>query len=198
MPESCRTRTGRFSDLRGWAFVAVAAVVVAATFAAPASAADLAAARKLFNSGKYVECVEACAEGVAEEPRDEGWWLLKVRAELATGQYPQALQTFEAANERHDRSLPLLLLGYDVYRANDRPAEADQLLIVIRALASRASWRYTDAASRIALGQALLRAGADARQVLELFYDQAKKDSPTAVEPYIASGELALEKHDYA
>ena len=198
MPECRRTRTGRGRHTRGRALLTVAAVVWSLSAVAPASAAELAEARKLFNTGKYVECAEACAEGVADEPRDEGWWLLKVRAELATGQYPQALQTFEAANERHERSLPLLLLGYDVYRANDRPAEADQLLIVIRALASRASWRYTDAASRIALGQALLRAGADARQVLELFYDQAKKDSPTAVEPYIASGELALEKHDYA
>ena len=40
--------------------------------------------------------------------------------------------------------------------------------------------------------------GADARAVLETFYDKAKKDSPESAEPYIASGELALEKHDYA
>ena len=117
---------------------------------------------------------------------------------MAVGQYPQALQTYQAAVDRHERSIPLLMAGYEVLRANDRPREADESLIVIRALASRTPWRYADAASRTALGRSLLLSGADARQVLELFYDQAKKDNPTSPEPYLAIGALSLEKHDYA
>lgn len=176
--------------------LAVSATVLGMTTAA--TGANITDAQKLFKSGKYLECIAACDDAIEDERLDEAWWALKIRAELATGQYSLALETFQAANDRHERSIPLLLLGYDVYRVNDRPREADEMLLVIRALASRTPWRYTDAASRVALGRSLLRAGADARQVLELFYDQARKDNPTAVEPYLASGELALEKHDPA
>ena len=163
-----------------------------------ARAADLDDAQKLYKSGQYAECIAACADAIGDSRLDEGWWLLKIKAELTVGQYPQALQTYQAAVDRHERSIPLLMAGFDVLRANDRPREADEALIVIRALASRTPWRYTDCSSRTALGRSLLLSGADARQVLELFYDQAKKDNPTSPEPYLAGGALALEKHDYA
>ena len=139
-----------------------------------ARAADLDDAQKLYRSGKYEECIEACAKGVEGISRDENWWILKARAELATGKYPQALETFEAAQSRYERSIPVLLAGYDVFRANNKPEEADGLLIAIRTLAVRTPWRYSDSGSKVALGRALLKGGADARQVLELFFDQAK------------------------
>ncbi len=44
------------------------------------------------------------------------------------------------------------------------------------------------------MGRTLLLARADARQVLELFYDRAKKDSPGAVEPHLASRNCAHRK----
>ena len=177
-------------------------VLLAANWAGAAAAAvasiDLADAQTLFNSGKYTECVAACAAAIADNRMDEGWWLLKISAELTTGQYPQALQTYQVAVDQHERSIPLLLAGYNVYRANGKPAEADEALLTIRALAARAPWRYSDSASRVALGRSLLLGGADARQVLELFYDPAKKDAPSSAEPWVASGDLALEKHDNA
>ena len=72
------------------------------------------------------------------------------------------------------------------------------MLRTIRLLAAESAWRYRDAKSQVALGQAMLAMGADARQVLEKVYDQAKKDDPTSPEPYVASGELALLKSDKA
>jgi tetratricopeptide (TPR) repeat protein len=154
-----------------WAWLTLALPLLAPA----ARAADLDDAHKLYKSGKYAECVAACAEAISDSRLDEGWWLLKIKAEMAAGQYPQALQTYQAALDRHERSIPLLMAGYDVLRANDKPREADEALIVIRALASRTPWRYADAASRTALGRSLLLSGADARQVLVLFYVQAKK-----------------------
>jgi tetratricopeptide (TPR) repeat protein len=188
-----RSRTGRWALAGAWILPALVAALPVA-----ARAADLADAKKLFNTGKYTECIAACDDAIDDNRLDEGWYLLKIRAELTTGQYQKALESYQAATERHERSVPLLLGGYDVYRANDNAAQADEALLVIRALASRAPWRYTDATSRVALGRSLLLAGADARQVLELFYDQAKKDNPEAPDPYLAAGDLALEKHDGA
>jgi tetratricopeptide (TPR) repeat protein len=179
----------------GWAVVIS---LVLALWLTPAAAAELEDAEKLFYSGKYAECIDACQKAIGGNAWAEGWRLLKIRSELATGKYAEALKSYEATVAVYRTSVLLRLLGYDVLRANDRPKDADQLLRNIQELASRDPWRYTDAANRVAIGRTLLLAGADARQVLELFYDRAKKDSPTAVEPYVASGELALDKHDFA
>ena len=153
----------------------------------------------MFNTGKYDQCIELCAEAVRGRQWDESWWLLKIRAELATGKYDQALESLAAGTDRFETSARLRLLGRDVLRANNMPREAEELLVGIRAMAGRAPWRYSDAPSRVALGKTLLLlGGVDARQVLELFYDRVKKEEPESPDAYFASGELALEKNDYA
>src|SRR5687768_5866870 len=151
-----------------------------------AAAEQLSDAKKLFNSGQYEQSRVACRAAIEAKQRDEGWWLLKIRAELATGQYADALKTYENAAAVYETSLPLRLLGYDVLRMNDKVNESEALLVSMRELAARSPWRYSDPANRVALGRALLLAGADARQVLELFLDRAKKEDPTAPEPYFA------------
>lgn len=191
MRDPRRTRIGRP--------VSIALLTLSlAVFAAAARGADLFDARTLYNTGEYAQCIDACEQALAARQRDEGWWLLKIRAELATGKYPEALETFEAAIDRFQTSARVRLIGCDVLRFNDRTDDARQLLVSIRALAARAPWRYSDAPSRVALGRALIRGGADARQVLELFFDNAKKQEPSSADPWIAGGELALEKNDYA
>ncbi len=172
--------------------------LVVACWLSPVAAAELDDAEKLFNSGKYGECIKACEQAIAGNAWPEGWRLLKIRAEMATGKYADALKSYETTAAVYRTSILLRLLGYEVLRANDRPKDADLLLKNIQRLASDDALRYADAANRVAIGRTLLLAGADARQVLELFYDHAKKYSPTLAEPYIASGELALEKQDFA
>jgi tetratricopeptide (TPR) repeat protein len=162
------------------------------------SAAELDDAEKLYRGGQYAECIAECGKAIAADQWQEGWRLLKIRAELATGKGSQALATFEAAAKRYPTSIRLRILGTEVMRTNDRGDEAAQLLHRIQELASGDPWRYSDATNRVVLGRALLLAGADARQVLELFFDMAKKNSPSAVDPYLASGDLALSKNDYA
>jgi tetratricopeptide (TPR) repeat protein len=169
-----------------------------AFLAARAGAADLADTQKLLNTGQYAQCIESCKQAIASRQWDENWWLLKTRAELASGRYDDALETVDAGVDRFETSARLRLLAYDVYRLNNKPDEAIQQLLTLRALASRAPWRYSDAPSRVALGRAFMRLGADARQILELFFDQARKQEPTAPDSYMASGELALLKNDYA
>jgi Tfp pilus assembly protein PilF len=71
------------------------------------------------------------------------------------------------------------------------------MLREINELAGRMAWRYSDAVDRVALGRAALLLGADPRQVLELFFDRVKKDRPKLRDVYLASGDLALSKHDY-
>src|SRR5688572_13103388 len=171
--------------------------VILLTAATSGFGADLEDVQKLFKAGKYSETIDAASKAIDGNQWGEGWWQLKIRAQLATGQYAEALKTYESSLERYDGNLTLRLLGWEALRFNDRPEAAEAVLERMRALAERVPWRYTDVSSRVALGRALLRSGADARQVLELFYDKAKKESPDSAEPYLASGDLALDKSDY-
>ena len=50
----------------------------------------------------------------------------------------------------------------------------------------------------VALGQAAVILGADPKLVLDNFYNPIKKSDPKLREVYIAIGNLALTKHDYA
>jgi ABC-type glycerol-3-phosphate transport system substrate-binding protein len=73
-----------------------------------ALAVDLAEGQKLFKTGEYAQAIDAAAKGIEDDPWREGWWALKVRAELATGKYatildgPWMYPIFEAAHPDFD------------------------------------------------------------------------------------------------
>src|SRR5688572_26628283 len=83
------------SLVRPFAFLALLALLFTTSLAAPETAAaedlSLEDAQKLYTSGRYTECISACAAAIDEGEWDLGWWLLKVRAEMTTGQYAEAL-----------------------------------------------------------------------------------------------------------
>jgi tetratricopeptide (TPR) repeat protein len=165
---------------------------------ASASAADLAEARKLFNSGEYEQCRTLAAEAIAGGEWLEDWRQVKIEAELARGRYEEARKTLEEALPRFPSSIALRLVGRRVYRMNDRPQDAERMLAEINTLANQAPWRYSDPAGLVVLGRMLLERGADPRRVLENFYDRALKARADFAEAHIAAADLALEKHDFA
>lgn len=178
------------SSVYGLAFVLV--------FASASKAADIVQAHRLYSSGKYAECVETVAKAIDAREPSEHWPLLKIRAELAMGRYADAQQTLDAALARFQASIRLRWLGREVARFNAQPDRADELLDEIGQLARQSSWQYRDAANQIVLGRFFLDRGVDAKQVLDRIYNQIKKQQPNFVEAYLASGELALEKQDFA
>ena len=86
----------------------------------------------------------------------------------------------------------------EVFLANGQTEAADEVVrkILERANGQRSAFR--DAESMIVLGQAALLRGADPKLVLDTLFDPARKADPTSREAYLASGQLALDKHDYA
>ena len=158
--------------------------------------AETADAATLFNSGKYGDCIRACDTGLEQRSWQESLWRLKIQAQLETGQYKEAFATYEAAVERFSSSIRLRLAGVEICRLNDQADRAELMLPEIQALIGRQSWRR-DAATRVLKGRFLLIRGADARQVLDVFYKPAREDSPGLVDTYIAIADLALDKHDY-
>jgi len=168
---------------------------------APCAGADgLENARKLFLAGKYSEAITAADKGAKEEEGSEDWRVLLVQAHMAVGQYQQAHAALTNALSRypHSSSIRLRLVGRDVKLFNGLPDEAKDLLDEINRLAGSRSWAYRDPANVTALGRAALLLGADPKLVLDRLFEPVKKTAPDNRDIHLATGQLALDKGDFA
>lgn len=162
------------------------------------SAQELEAARKLFLTGKYDECLLACAKPEIAESRNQEWPLLQAQALLTVGQYPQAEAVVSNALLRTTGSIRLRFLGVDTAKANGNTGIASFRLRAINELAGARPWAYRDPSDMVALGRAALLLGADPKTVLERLFNPAQKADPELREAWLANGELALDKNDFA
>ena len=160
-------------------------------------AADYDSAIEQVQSGKYEEALAEATALVTDRPYSERHWRLKLRIQLTLGRYADALLTYEEGLKRFPTSLQLRWLGEQALRHSGQSEKAQAVLAEIPALAQRSSWRYGDVESRVILGRYFQGQGADARQVLSVFFDPLKKSYTRSALPYLASAQLALEKHDY-
>ena len=171
---------------------------VLAALSISAWAVDLEEARQLLRTGKYPEVSQAAEEATAQNLPTDEWPILNVQALMLTGRYLEARTAFQQGLQRYPFSLRLRLLGYEVLRANGQVEQAKMLFNELDQLAARREWAYRQPADRIAIGRAALIAGVDPKVVLEVFFDPVKKSAPEFRESYLASGELALAKNDFA
>lgn len=156
---------------------------------------ELPEAQTLLRTGKYEKCLEVAKAKIADNGPEE-WWLLAIDASLQLGQYEYARDLLDQGLRKYYRSCQLRQVGYDVYRQLGELRKANQMLEEVNNLVSNWSWRYTDPENLVSLGKVALALGADPRTVLEQFYDRARKDDPNCRAAYLASGQLALDKHD--
>lgn len=185
------------SSLR-WSFCLMT-LVLASVFcaSAPSQAADYRSTEQLFFAGKYSECEAVCQSEVDRGVWNANWPTLLIRCQLTTGQYEAAERTYVAAMSRFKTKIGLRLIGHEVYNFVDKPEIARQQYATLYNLVRNNAWQYSSAADRLVIGRFLLRQGEDAREVLELAYDRARKSKPKLPDVFIATAELALEKHDY-
>jgi len=160
--------------------------------------ADYAEAVECYQTGKYAECIEAAEAGIAEEGHNENCWSLKIRAELALGRYPAAEKSLTEGLKAIPTTLELRWQGREVCRYNNQPERVKQLEGEIAKLVDQAAYRYSDAHNRIVIARYLLSQGADPKKVLSGLINVVKKQNPNFAPAYLASGELALEKGDFA
>lgn len=177
--------------------VALLLALLALSLSTAARAADLVETIQLFRTGKYVECIEAAGKAIAAHDFNENYRLLKIRAEMELGRYADALATLDEALKRFPSSLQLRWIGRDVVRFNQQPERVAQFDAEITELLRRSSWQYRDSMSQITIGRFFLSQGVDPKKVLDAIYNDVKKRAPNLPEAYLASGELALTKHDY-
>ncbi|MBA3313199.1 MAG: peptidase MA family metallohydrolase [Planctomycetota bacterium] len=163
-----------------------------------ASAASYSDAVEFFRTGKYEDCARLAEQELLRTAWNEDWRVLKIRSEMTLGRYQAALETLEAGLQRSTPGLELRLLAPDVYRFNGREADADAVPASIERMVLASPRRFSSATNRVALGRYFLMRGADARKVLDQFYDTATKLEPDLIDVYFATAELALAKQDDA
>src|SRR5437868_5888436 len=174
------------------------AICLLALLVGRGSAADLAEVTQLFRGGKYAECVSASEKAIAENDFSENYRLLKIRSEMELGRYADALKTFDDALKKFPYSLPLRWIGREVCQLNRLPERAARLDVEITQMVQQAPWRYSDAVNQVVIGRFYLSQAIDPKKVLDTVYNVVKKRQPTYAEVFVASGELALDKNDYA
>ncbi len=161
-----------------------------------APAAEYADGLKLFRAGKLAECDKLAAEAITDGTDTSDWWLLRIRAQTARGQYAEAGKSVEAACERFPSSLALRWEGHELYRKSGRAKEAAAMLAAVE---KRIDARWANGpAEQTALGRILLARGVDAKEVLDQFLTAVIKKSPDHLDAHYAVAELALGKHDRA
>ena len=154
----------------------------------------------LFNQGKYDDAIAlagAIDASLGKFSNEQKWRLLIVSAQMRKGHYPAALKTVDAALEKFPNSIRVRFVGEEVCRFNNLPDRATEMYKQIGELVTKNDWMYRDRANRIVLGKCILRAGEDAKEVLDGFLYPFRKRFPQDPEVYRAIGELTLQKHDY-
>jgi tetratricopeptide (TPR) repeat protein len=163
-----------------------------------ARAAELDQATSQFLKGQYAEAARSAAEALAEGEHKEDWALLLVESLKAQGHYTNAYAAAKTNIQRFSSSIRLRLLARELAYYDHQEDEAKQWLSEVRSLGGYRMWAYQDAANLTTLGQAAVFFGADPRRVLEQFLDRARRADPERREPYLAAGQLALDKGDFA
>ena len=167
--------------------------------AAPADGQSLEDAQRHYLQGHYAEVIQTAQEQVAANKYGSEWRELLVRALLTVGRYAEAHTNAVAGLDvYYSTSIELRLLGRETALYDNNPAEANRRLAEIGAWIEQNPPSTQDGSQLVALGQALLLLGVEPRIVLENCFEQAEKLDPPPREAFLATGQLALDKHDFA
>ncbi|MBI5690315.1 MAG: tetratricopeptide repeat protein [Verrucomicrobia bacterium] len=166
--------------------------------AATVRAGDPAEGQKALLAGNQAAVIKQATEELREGTASTDWAMLLVRALLEVGRNAEADVAMKEALKKDERSIRLRWLARDVAFANGRPEEAAARIEEVRRAVERATWMYKSPPDLVVFGRAALMLGADPKDVLDKVYAAAQRADPKLRDVYLARGELALEKHDFA
>ncbi len=162
------------------------------------SAAEVAEVQRALLEGSHAIVIKQATAELRDGAGNSDWSMLLARALLQTGKLAEADATVKEAIAKDARSIRLKWLAREVALAAGRAEEAAARVDEIRRAVRDAYWMYRSPADLVVFGRAALAIGADPKEVLEKVFAVAQKADPKLRDVYLARGELALEKHDYA
>ncbi len=149
-------------------------------------------------AGNYAAVIKQVQGELRDNPGSTEWSLLLVRALLTVGRIGEADAVMKEALARDSRSIRLRWLARDVALANGRTEEAAQRVDEVRLAVRDSSYQYRSPADLVVFGLAALQLGADPKDVLERLFAVAQRGDPKLRDVYLARGQVALDKRDYA
>ncbi len=153
---------------------------------------------QMIETGEYEVAGRFCEAAIKNDQPSPEWRMLRLRALMATGQGDAALEESARFITNAPDHLPLLMLRHEVARRLGRKDVAKDALAKFNDAAKKKPVKDRTAVELVALGQAALAFRADAQKVLANYFEPAKRKDAKAEGPYVAAGELALEKEDFA
>lgn len=162
-----------------------------------AFAETLEEARQEFLQGNYDQVIKAAQKQVADGSSSD-WRILLVQSLLTVGRYGDAYKNAQDGRYDYPFRLRVFLLAReaalyqnDLRGANRRLSEAQDIIEQRRSLNSGGD-------NLVATGEAMLMLGVEPQIVLENCFRPAERLDPPPREAFLATGKLALEKHDFA
>lgn len=162
-----------------------------------AQAQTLEQTRADFLSGHYDTVIKTTQKKVEAGQYVDGWRVLLVKSLLTVGRYAEARSNAVAGVDEFPGSLQLHLLAKEADLFQNDLAAANRELNSIKYLIERRGRVDQNGDNLVALGRALLLLGVEPRLVLENCFRRAYDMDPPVREAYLASGQLALDKHDF-
>ena len=146
--------------------------------------------------GDYEKVIRVTQKKVDGGAYQDDWRIMLIQSLLAVGHYHEAY-TNAMAGAADSYNLTLRLLARETALYQNDAAGAKRQLAEMKQLIERrfGEFQNDDAA---ALGQALLLLGIEPRLVLDNCFRRAEKADPPVREAFLATGQLALDKHDFA
>ena len=183
--------------VRSWRVgIAICGITLASWL--PGAAPDAADVQRELLAGNYAFVIDHATAALRDPSASNDWVLLLVQAQLAIGRNAAASTVMSDALEREPASIRLRWLARDVALANGHPDDATNFVEQIRRYFTARQWMYRSPADLVIFGRAALLLGADPKEVLDKVFAAAQKADPKLRDVYLARGELALDKHDFA
>lgn len=192
-------RLQRLTRPPGWSRLCLTALLSACVLTGLLSRAETPRqARELLSAGRYAEAVTAARSALEGRDDAEEWYVILGRGLLTLGRYEDAREALTNALVRLPRSIQLRWLAREVYPYLGQTEAARRAVQEIIELVAARPFAYRDPEDLVVFGRAALERGADPRQILERVFGAAQKAESPPLEAWLAPGELALEKRDFA
>ncbi|MBC8125909.1 MAG: tetratricopeptide repeat protein, partial [Gloeobacteraceae cyanobacterium ES-bin-144] len=157
--------------------------------------AEIEVARGYFLKGDYERCLEACLRAKPNEKNFAAFGAMEIRVLLQTGKITEALKRSSILWRSSPDNPELALVLAQAHKANGQSVRADAMMA--RALAADPATPIAGESNNVvAYGELQNANGMDAKSVLTLYFEPAKKADPAGRAAYLAIGRLALECHD--
>jgi tetratricopeptide (TPR) repeat protein len=150
-----------------------------------------------FLHGKYEDVIMATKKQIAEGSSSD-WRMLLIQSLLAVGRYGEAYTNAQNGLTDYPIQLRMFLLAREAALYQNDLRGANRVLSAAQDYIEQRRGLNSGSANLVAMGDAMILLGVEPQIVLENCYRPAERSDPPPREAFLASGRLALNKHDYS